>query len=212
MLKMSSSHPNTQPGYRWILPPWLRKTNVLAHIVASIGWLGAVIAFLALSVAGLNSASRETVLGAYLAMNLIGQFVIVPLSLFALVTGLVAAFGSEWGLTRYYWVLTKFVLTLGSASLLMLHQFTVVSGAAIHASDGGGIRTGSLTALGRQLVFDSVLAIAVLLGVAALSVFKPWGKIVWTGSRLRAVLIAAAVIFCLMVLHHIFGGEHGHQK
>ena len=40
--------------------------------------------------------------GAYLAMDLIGWFVIVPLSLASLLTGLVQALGTTWGLFRHY--------------------------------------------------------------------------------------------------------------
>jgi hypothetical protein len=36
------------------LTPRLRKLALTAHVTASVGWLGAVIAFLALSVTGLT--------------------------------------------------------------------------------------------------------------------------------------------------------------
>jgi hypothetical protein len=48
-----------------------------------------VASFLVLSIAGLASQDAETVRAAYVAMNLIGQFMIVPLSLAALLSGLV---------------------------------------------------------------------------------------------------------------------------
>ena len=65
--------------------------------------------------------------GAYLSMNLIGLYVIVPLSLAALLTGLVQSLGTDWGLFRYYWILAKFLLTIGATILLMLHQFSAVA-------------------------------------------------------------------------------------
>lgn len=60
--------------------------------------------FLVLSIAGLTSRNAEIVRGAYLSMNVIGQFVIIPLSLAALMTGLVQSLGTHWGLFRHYWV------------------------------------------------------------------------------------------------------------
>jgi hypothetical protein len=60
------------------MTPALRKLNLTAHVTSSIGWLGAVVGFLVLSIAGMTSQDAEIVRGAYLAMNLIGQFVIVP--------------------------------------------------------------------------------------------------------------------------------------
>jgi hypothetical protein len=106
----------------------LQKVNLTAHVTCSVGWLGAVASFLVLSIAGLTSQSTEIVRGAYLAMNLIGQFIIVPLSLAALLTGLVQSLGSHWGLFRHYWVVVKFTLTIGATLLLLLHQFTAVAG------------------------------------------------------------------------------------
>ncbi|HKB91517.1 MAG TPA: hypothetical protein VKC60_13450, partial [Opitutaceae bacterium] len=143
----------------------------------SVGWLGAVAAFLVLSIAGLTSQNAKTVHGAYLAMNLIGEFIIVPLSLAALATGLIQALGTDWGLFQYYWVLVKFVLTIGATILLLLHQFTAVAEAEKLVS---GVTDGTLPSAGRlglQLVVDASLAILVLLVVTTLSVFKPWGRI-----------------------------------
>ncbi len=94
------------------LTPHLRKFALTAHVVFSVGWLGAVAAFLVLSIAGLNSRDTGVVAGAYLSMNLIGLYVIVPMSLASLATGLVQALGTQWGLFRHYWVLMKFLLAL----------------------------------------------------------------------------------------------------
>src|SRR5713226_5007653 len=96
------------------MTPRLRKLALTTHITLSVGWLGAVAGFLVLSIAGLTSQDAEVVRGAYLAMNLIGLFVIVPMSLAALATGVVQALATEWGLLRHYWVLVKFLLTIGA--------------------------------------------------------------------------------------------------
>ncbi len=63
------------------MTPRLRKLALTAHVTCSVGWLGAVASFLVLSIAGLTSQDAEVVRGAYLAMNLIGLFIIVPMSL-----------------------------------------------------------------------------------------------------------------------------------
>ena len=78
----------------------LSKFALTAHIISSVGWFGAVAAFLVLSVAGRTSQDAEVVRSSYLAMNLIGLFVIVPLSLAALLTGLIQSLGTHWGTGR----------------------------------------------------------------------------------------------------------------
>ena len=157
--------------------PTLRKISVTAHITFSIGWLGAVAAFLAISIAGLTSHDPELVRGAYLSMDLISRFVIIPMCFGALATGLIEAFGTQWGLFRYYWVVLKFGLTILATVLLLMHQFKAIALAAKHVSVATAtqLSTPDFTSLKIELVQKSALAIVLLLAITILGVFKPWG-------------------------------------
>jgi hypothetical protein len=77
------------------------------HVVSSVGWLGAVAAFLALSIAGLHAQGSETMRASYLAMQMITWTVIVPLSGASLTSGVIQSLGTQWGLFRHYWVVAK---------------------------------------------------------------------------------------------------------
>ena len=213
------------------MSPRLRKWGLAAHITSSLGWLGAVAAFLALGIAGLTSHDAATVRSAYLAMNLIGEFVIVPLSLATLATGVVQALGTEWGLLRYYWVLVKLGLTIGATLLLLLHQFTAVAEAAQRVSLAAGGPAPSAGRLGTQLVVDASLAITVLLAATLLSIFKPWGRIprvVSSGSStppapnhdatapglplgLKVFLALIGALLIAVVVRHLTGRGPGHH-
>jgi hypothetical protein len=61
---------------------------------------------------GVGSEDAQIVRAAYLAMHLTTWFVIVPLCLAALLTGIVQSLGTTWGLFRHYWVVTKILLTV----------------------------------------------------------------------------------------------------
>ena len=67
----------------------LRKFALTSHVTSSVGWLGAVVVSLALAIAGLTSRDPEVVRAAYLTLKVIGWFVLVPLSVASLLTGLV---------------------------------------------------------------------------------------------------------------------------
>ncbi len=95
-----------------MMTPGVRKLALTAHVTFSVGWLGAVAGFLALALAGLTSEEAQRVRAAYMAMGLMGWLVIVPMSLASLLTGLVQALGTRWGLFQHYWVLVKFLMTL----------------------------------------------------------------------------------------------------
>ena len=158
-----------------IMPPRLRRIALTTHIACSVGWLGAVAAFLVLNIAALTSRNAAVVRGAYLSMNLLGLYIIVPLSLAALTTGLIQSLGTEWGLFRHYWVLTKLTLTIGATGLLMVHQFGAVEKAAKRVLAVAPGTLPEVGGLGTELVSKASLAVLALLTITTLSIFKPWG-------------------------------------
>src|SRR5713226_2624989 len=113
------------------MTPGLRKFALASHVTSSVGWLGAVAGFLALAVAGLSNQNAETVRAAYIAMHLTTWFVIVPLSLAALLTGLVQSLGTTWGLFRHYWIVTKLLLTVLATIILLVHTQPIDRVAAV---------------------------------------------------------------------------------
>src|SRR5437762_3503112 len=100
------------------MTPSLRKLVLTAHVTFSVGWLGAVAAFLVLAIAGLTNQDTQIVRSAYLAMELTARFVVVPLAFASLLSGLVQSLGTPWGLVRHYWVLVKLLLTTFATIIL----------------------------------------------------------------------------------------------
>jgi hypothetical protein len=153
------------------LTPGLRKLALTAHVTASVGWLGAVAAFLALSVIGLTSQNPQTVRGAYLVMEAASWFVLVPFAVASLVTGLVQALGTSWGLFRHYWVLFKLLINVVATTVLLLYMETfrlMANVAADPSADLGAVRSASPT-------LHAALALLLLLAATILAVYKPRG-------------------------------------
>ena len=148
-----------------LLTPGLRKLALAAHLTASVGWIGAVAAFLALAVVGVGSADDHTVRSAYCALDLLVRFAIVPLSLLALLSGLGSALGTRWGLFRHYWVLIKLALTLVAIAVLLV-QVEPIRVLALAAAD--------LLEPQRPLI-HAAGGLVVLVVVQLLGVFKPPG-------------------------------------
>ena len=152
------------------MTPGLRKLALTVHVTSSVGWIGAVLAYLALGVSAVTSQDAQTVRAAWIAMELTGWFVIVPLALAALLTGLVMSLGTPWGLFRHYWVLITLVLTILSTVVLLSHMPTVSSLAAVaRVADGA-----DLAGLGGDLVHAGG-GLLVLLAITVLNVYKPHG-------------------------------------
>lgn len=150
--------------------PGVRKFALAAHLAFSVGWIGAIVAYLALGVAASTGRDLQTMRGAWIAMEWIGWFVIVPLALASLLTGIVMALGTPWGLFRHYWVLFSFVLTVFATSILLLHMPTVSALARVAAETDGV----ALRGLGGDLLHPG-LGLGVLLVIQVLNVYKPRG-------------------------------------
>jgi hypothetical protein len=115
-----------------------------AHIICSVGWIGAAAAYLALGVAAEVNMQPQIVRAAWIGMELSGWLVIVPLGCLALLTGLVLSLGTPWGLFKHYWVVIALVLTTLSLAVLLLHMPSVstLAGLARTADDAAAGRLG----------------------------------------------------------------------
>src|SRR5262249_40896945 len=136
----------SQHSHEVTMKPKLRKFALTTHVTLSIGWIGAVLAYLVLAVAATTSQDAQILRSAWISMGLMGWYLIVPLALASLLTGLVMALGTPWGLFRHYWVLISLVLTIVATLILLLHMQTVSFFARVAADTGsadiGGLRRG----------------------------------------------------------------------
>jgi uncharacterized membrane protein len=149
-------------------PPGLRKAVLTTHVVTSVGWLGAVVAYLALDVTAATSRDADVVRTAYGAMELVVVSAIVPLALATVVIGVVNALGTTWGLFRHWWVIAKLLLTLVATTVLLLQLPTVrmLAEASRSAADPRDL-PGTLA--------HSIGGLLVLVVVTSLSTYKPRG-------------------------------------
>jgi hypothetical protein len=154
-----------------------RRGFVIAHVVASVGWLGLTLCLLVLSIAGATANGTGTGTGAatpaaeaaYRAMKIFGDWLLAPLALATIATGLVLSLGTPWGLARHRWVFAKFWITLGAAIASMLSFRTGINDAAAEVSAGQPVSDPS------GLLFPPGVSLALYLFVTVISYLKPWG-------------------------------------
>lgn len=154
------------------MSPVLRKFALTVHIILSVGWIGAVAAYMALDIVAANRQDAQTLRAAYLAMEVIARSVIVLLALASLLTGLVISVGTKWGLFRHYWVLISLLLTT-FATVVLLAETRTISFFADIARDPTR-SSEDLRALGGTLA-HSVGGTVVLLLILILNTYKPQG-------------------------------------
>jgi hypothetical protein len=200
------------------MSPGVRKLVLTAHIGTSVGWLGALAVFLAHAVAGLGTEDLRILRATAFAMGLTAWFVILPLSLASLITGIVQAIGSTWGLVRHYWVVFKLLLTVVATAVLLL-KLGPISQLAVAARDSALTST-DLSGLRTSLLVHAVAGMLVLLVVLTLAVFKPAGLTRYgrraNGAQLDAarprwvkVFGVALIVLTLVLVAMMLGGNHG---
>lgn len=154
------------------MSPGVRKFALTVHVAASVGWVGAVVAYIPFDVTTRVAQDAETLRAAYFGMELVAEWAIVPLAWAALVTGLVMSLGTSWGLFRHYWVLVSLVLTAFSVTILTIEMHTIRYLADAAADPATSID--ALRALPSTLG-HSVGGLVVLLVINGLNIYKPRG-------------------------------------
>jgi putative copper export protein len=205
------------------MSPSARKFMLTAHVVSSVAWFGALLVFLAHSVASLVSGDPNLVRSVCIAMALTAWFVILPLSLASFVTGVVQALGTAWGLVRHYWVVAKLLLTASATAVLLLKLSPISDLAA--AASLTTFNPNSATDLKQMLLVHSIGGLAVLLVIAVLAIYKPAGLTPLAGQAVRvqgasalsgsslpkwlrmSLIVAMSLAFVLALL--LMHGGHG---
>ena len=154
-------------------PAW-RKLVLTSHVLTSVGWLGAILVFLALGITATFSSDTGTVQAVYLVLEPAGWAALVPLAVASLVTGLIESLGTVWGLFRHYWVIFKLIINLAAVGVLLLYMQTLailadVAASTTLASDDEALLRGP------SVTLHSALALALLVIAAILAVYKPRG-------------------------------------
>ncbi|MDQ4098058.1 MAG: DUF2269 domain-containing protein [Actinomycetota bacterium] len=170
--------------------PRLRKLALTAHVSSSVGWLGAVAASLALAVAGVAAEDPVTIRGAYVSLEVLGWYVLVPLSAASLFTGLVSSLGTTWGLFRHYWVLAKLAINVFAGIVLLMYMQSIdylarVASASASTADVTGIR-------GSSPVLHAAGALLLLVIATVLGLYKPKGltRYGWRKQHEQPALLA----------------------
>ncbi|MEU2211136.1 DUF2269 domain-containing protein [Streptomyces hygroscopicus] len=158
----------------------VRRGLLVVHVVVSVGWLGLTLGMLALGITGAVADSAEEAGAVYRSMNVLGDWLLIPLSLLSLTSGIVLSLGTPWGLARHRWVYVKFWLTLITTAATAFALRARIDAAMADVVAGRPV--GPTT--------DLILAPSVSLGIyaflTATSVIKPWG-LTARGRRFRAI-------------------------
>ena len=144
------------------------------HVAVSVGWLGAVVAYLAVAVLVMSSPDVSWLRVGFPLMQQLVWWVIVPFNLLSLASGLASSLASPWGLLRHYWVVTKLIINLVTTVLLL--GYTEEINRSAQLAGRPVLAAAELQALREPMnVVHAATALALLLLATVLAVYKPAG-------------------------------------
>lgn len=164
-----------------VLPPSWRKLVLATHIAVSVGALGADLVLLMLLLTGFSGADPLTV---YPAARLVGAWLIAPLAVATLVSGVLLGAFTPWGLFRYWWVAIKLAIVLALVTAVFL---VLVPGLGAIAEAVAGATPRPLADGERlRLVIGPLTASVLLIVALLLGVFKPGWRLGRAPREVRA--------------------------
>ena len=164
-----------------LMPAGVRKFALTAHVVSSVGWLGAAAAFLYLSILAMTSEDEATVRGVYLVMERAAWYILLPFAFTSLLTGIVQSLGTTWGLFRHYWVLFKLLITAFATVILVIYMETFRHMSRVAADPDAQLDT----VRNFSPALHAALAIILLLVTTVLAIYKPRGMTPYGQRKVR---------------------------
>ena len=98
----------------------------------------------------------------------------MPLACAALLSGIIQALGTSWGLLQHWWVVFKLLITSFATAILLIKMSLISEGARL-ATQTASPRS-ELAAISPQLVVHAGAGLLVLFVPVILSIYKPRGK------------------------------------
>lgn len=151
------------------------------HLICMAVWIAGVLTCLLLITIASRLPAPELQAAGHYYVTYLDTLLIVPGGFGSLITGFWLAWRSSWGVTRYYWVLTKLLgniaLILDGAILIRQWAILSVSRADIEHGQLAFLQTAAYLQARSWLQIAFAGSLAVMFLLVIISVYKPWGKV-----------------------------------
>jgi hypothetical protein len=148
------------------------------HLLSACLWLGAAASIVLLQCLKGWADDGRLLLTLNQNFSILDFALIIPGTMGSALTGYIMCTKTSWGLTRYWWIITKEILTItliliGSACLgpwqLKMVELSQPMGSVLIANASYDVIRILFTAVG-------FLQVITLVGIVTISALKPWGK------------------------------------
>lgn len=149
-----------------------------AHVGFAALWTGAVLSMFLLSLKNRNSTSADILNALDSAINLLDDWIVIPSAIGSVVTATFLCWMTNYGFTKFYWVITKWILTTG---LVVFGTFWLFpwGNAAEKLSEQEGLQAFGNPVYGfdaKGVLLGTLIQVLSLVVIITISVLKPWGR------------------------------------
>lgn len=155
-----------------------KKWWVIAHVIFVIMYFAGLLGELVMAVSTTFPKFEDHIYAAHMYILFFDNFLIIPGGFGCLITGIWIAVRTNWGFTKYYWIIAKWI-----GNILAILLGSAIIGLRIH-NEIPKILSIELYPLqaqeylnNRMMLFVGIVTcLVILLFLVVISYLKPWGK------------------------------------
>ena len=156
-----------------------QKNWVLAfHIGFAALWTGTVLSMCLIALRNNNTVHGDILFALNSVINLLDDFIVIPAAIGSVVTATILCWQTNYGFFKFYWVITKWILTIG---LIIFGTFWLFpwgnTAEAIAQAEGLGAFKNSVYIFDvKGVLLGSAIQVSFLFAIIMISTLKPWGR------------------------------------
>ncbi|MBD1998851.1 hypothetical protein H6G00_19870 [Leptolyngbya sp. FACHB-541] len=148
------------------------------HIGFAALWTGAVLSMFLISLRNQNTVNSDILFALNSAINLLDDVIVIPAAIGSVVTATLLCWQTNYGFFKFYWVITKWILTTG---LMIFGTFWLFpwgnKAEEIALLEGLNAFQNSVYVFdAKGVLVGSAIQISFLFVIIAISTVKPWGR------------------------------------
>ena len=148
------------------------------HIGFAALWTGTVSSMFLLSLRNVSSENADILFGLNSAINLLDDYLVIPSAIGSVLTATLLCWATNYGFTKFYWVIAKWFLTTGLAVFGTFWLFPWGNDAETISADVGLSAFADPTYAfdAKGVLIGTIIQAIFLLIIIGISVLKPWGR------------------------------------
>ncbi|MBD2100344.1 hypothetical protein H6F94_05570 [Leptolyngbya sp. FACHB-261] len=148
------------------------------HIGFAALWTGAVLSMFLIALRNKDTTDSDVLFALNSAINLLDDFIVIPAAIGSVITATLLCWQTNYGFFKFYWVITKWILTTGLIVFGTFWLFPWGNAAERIASTEGldAFKNPVYLFDAKGVLIGSLIQISFLFVIIGISALKPWGK------------------------------------